>query len=52
MAPLEVGRRALRGVRENDLYIFTHPEFRPVIAARMERALAALDRAAVPVKAP
>jgi len=28
MDPMECGERILRGVRRNDLYIFTHPEFR------------------------
>ena len=51
MDPLEVGRRVLRGVGEDALYIFTHADFKPLIAERMERALAALDRAADPVEA-
>src|SRR5262245_45842470 len=28
MDPIECGERILRGIRRNDLYIFTHPEFR------------------------
>jgi NAD(P)-dependent dehydrogenase (short-subunit alcohol dehydrogenase family) len=28
MDPVEVGRRTLKGIVRNDLYIFTHPEFR------------------------
>ena len=28
MDPVECGERILRGIRRNDLYIFTHPEFR------------------------
>ncbi|MEI9964976.1 MAG: SDR family NAD(P)-dependent oxidoreductase [Caulobacteraceae bacterium] len=30
----EVGRRVLRGIRRNDLFIITHPEFREGIEAR------------------
>jgi hypothetical protein len=45
MDPLEVGRFALRGVRENALYVFTHPEFEPLIAQRFQKVLAALARA-------
>jgi NAD(P)-dependent dehydrogenase (short-subunit alcohol dehydrogenase family) len=28
MDPMEVGEKVLRGVRRNDFYIFTHPEFK------------------------
>ena len=52
MDPIDVGRHALRGVRENALYVFTHPEFKPLIADRFTRVLAALDRGMEPVKAP
>jgi NAD(P)-dependent dehydrogenase (short-subunit alcohol dehydrogenase family) len=52
MDPIEVGRIALRGVRENALYVFTHPEFQPLIADRFAKVLAALERAKEPVKAP
>ena len=45
MDPLDVGRHALRGVRENALFVFTHPEFEPLIAERFQRVLAALSRA-------
>ncbi len=50
MDPIEVGRRALRGVRENALYVFTHPEFQPLIARRFERVMEALERGKKPVK--
>jgi NAD(P)-dependent dehydrogenase (short-subunit alcohol dehydrogenase family) len=49
MQPLEVGRHVLRGVRENALYVFTHPEFQPLIAERFEKVLAALERAKEPL---
>lgn len=38
----EVGEYVLRGVRSNDLYILTHPEIRPVLAARAAALLGAL----------
>jgi NAD(P)-dependent dehydrogenase (short-subunit alcohol dehydrogenase family) len=34
MEPLECGRLVLRGVRRNDLYILTHPEFKPGVELR------------------
>jgi NAD(P)-dependent dehydrogenase (short-subunit alcohol dehydrogenase family) len=48
MDPLEVGRHAVRGIREGALYVFTDSVFKPVIAQRFERVLAALDRAGEP----
>lgn len=38
----EIGEYVLRGVRQNDLYILTHPEIRPVLEARAAALLAAL----------
>lgn len=38
----EVGRRVVRGIRRNDLYILTHPEIRPVLEARAAALLASL----------
>ena len=40
MDPFECGKRMLDGVRANDLYIFTHPEFRAGVAERMQAMLA------------
>jgi NAD(P)-dependent dehydrogenase (short-subunit alcohol dehydrogenase family) len=40
MDPFDCGERVLRGVRANELYIFTHPEFRDGVAERMEAMLA------------
>jgi NAD(P)-dependent dehydrogenase (short-subunit alcohol dehydrogenase family) len=37
----ECGERVLRGIRRNDLYIFTHREFKEGVAERMEAMLAA-----------
>lgn len=48
MDPIDVGRHALRGVRENALYVFTHAEFEPLIADRFTKVLAALARAKEP----
>ena len=45
MDPLEVGRHAVRGIREGALYVFTDTVFKPAIADRFARVLAALDRA-------
>jgi NAD(P)-dependent dehydrogenase (short-subunit alcohol dehydrogenase family) len=42
MDPLEVGRKVLAAIRENRLYIFTHPEFAEEISRRSEALLAAL----------
>jgi NAD(P)-dependent dehydrogenase (short-subunit alcohol dehydrogenase family) len=52
MSPVEVGRRAVRGIREGALYVFTHTDLRPVVAHRFEAVLAAMDRAGEPVAAP
>ena len=35
----EVGQRVLAGLRRNDLFIFTHPEFRNGLAERCEKML-------------
>jgi NAD(P)-dependent dehydrogenase (short-subunit alcohol dehydrogenase family) len=42
MDPLEAGERVLRGIRNNDLYILTHPEFEQGIKDRNEALLASL----------
>jgi len=39
---LEVGRRVLRGIRNNDLYILTTPEFEQEFKARGEAIVASL----------
>jgi NAD(P)-dependent dehydrogenase (short-subunit alcohol dehydrogenase family) len=41
MDPVECGERILEGIRRNDLYIFTHPEFKPGVAEHFETMLAA-----------
>jgi len=57
MDPFEVGRRVLRGILQNDLYILTHPEIEPIVRERFEAILAALpdetpDPARVAAEAP
>jgi NADP-dependent 3-hydroxy acid dehydrogenase YdfG len=41
MDPVECGERILRGIRRNDLYIFTHREFKEGAAEHFEAMLAA-----------
>jgi NAD(P)-dependent dehydrogenase (short-subunit alcohol dehydrogenase family) len=41
-----VGERVVEAIRANELYIVTHPEMKPVVAARFARILRAFDRAA------
>jgi len=40
MDPFECGARMLAGARANELYIFTHPEFRDGVAERFDAILA------------
>jgi NAD(P)-dependent dehydrogenase (short-subunit alcohol dehydrogenase family) len=42
MPPLEAGEKVLRGMRRNDFYIFTHPEFKEELREIFDEALAAL----------
>ncbi|HEY2051313.1 MAG TPA: SDR family NAD(P)-dependent oxidoreductase [Caulobacteraceae bacterium] len=41
-----VGDRVAEAVKANELYVFTHPEFKAAVAARFERILEAFDSAA------
>jgi NAD(P)-dependent dehydrogenase (short-subunit alcohol dehydrogenase family) len=41
-----VAARVVEAVKDGDLYVFTHPEFKTVAAARFESILAAFDKAA------
>ena len=43
MDPLECGRKVLRGVCRNDLYILTHPEFREGFNDRVQAVMHAFD---------
>jgi NAD(P)-dependent dehydrogenase (short-subunit alcohol dehydrogenase family) len=42
MDPLEAGERVLNGVRHNDLFILTHPEFKPGMKERFDAILASV----------
>jgi short-subunit dehydrogenase len=44
MDPLQAGRLLLRGMRNNDLYILTHPEFEREIRDRGEALLSSIPR--------
>src|SRR6516225_9912405 len=46
MDPAEVARRALDAVRDDELYIFTHPETRQALEQRFRAILAAFDKTA------
>ncbi|MGH8264824.1 MAG: SDR family NAD(P)-dependent oxidoreductase [Steroidobacterales bacterium] len=40
MDPMEAGALVLEGIRRNDLYIFTHQEFEPIVRERADAMLA------------
>jgi hypothetical protein len=44
--PQAVGLRVVEGIKDGDLYIFSHPEFKAITAARFDRILAAFDKSA------
>ena len=44
MDPLDVGRRVLEGIKRNDMYILTHPEFSSIVQARCEAILGSMSR--------
>jgi short-subunit dehydrogenase len=48
MDPADVARRVLAAIRNDELYIFTHPEMRSAVEERFQAILAAFDRAAAP----
>ena len=41
-----VGERVVEAIKASELYIFTHPEFKPLIEGRFNTILAAFDKAA------
>jgi NAD(P)-dependent dehydrogenase (short-subunit alcohol dehydrogenase family) len=43
--PSNVAGRVLNAIRNNELYVFTHPERRPEVEARFDAILAALEKA-------
>jgi NAD(P)-dependent dehydrogenase (short-subunit alcohol dehydrogenase family) len=44
--PSEVARQVLTAIREDELYVFTHPEMRDEVEERFAAIIAALDKAA------
>jgi hypothetical protein len=44
MDPLEAGEWVLRGIRNNDLYILSHPEFEQTVRDRCEALLASFPK--------
>jgi len=44
--PAEVAARVLAAIREDELYVFTHPQMRGEIERRFGEILAAMDKAA------
>ncbi|HVV40503.1 MAG TPA: SDR family NAD(P)-dependent oxidoreductase [Nitrobacter sp.] len=44
--PAEVAARVLAAIRNDELYVFTHPAFRSEVETRFSNVLAALDKAA------
>jgi NAD(P)-dependent dehydrogenase (short-subunit alcohol dehydrogenase family) len=46
--PVTVAARVLTAIRENELYIFTHPGMRAKVEARFAAILAAMDRVEAP----
>jgi NAD(P)-dependent dehydrogenase (short-subunit alcohol dehydrogenase family) len=48
MDPLEAGERVLNGVKNNDLFIFTHPEFKPGMKERFDAILASVPPESFP----
>jgi NAD(P)-dependent dehydrogenase (short-subunit alcohol dehydrogenase family) len=45
MDPKEVARRVMIGIRDNDLYVFTHLEMRALLEERIRQMMAAYDKA-------
>ncbi|MBN2041090.1 MAG: SDR family NAD(P)-dependent oxidoreductase [Spirochaetes bacterium] len=50
MDPLEVGEYVLRGIRRNDLFILSHPEFKNAIKSRFEALMRAIPDEPVNIK--
>ncbi len=48
MDPLEAGERVLNGIRNNDLFIFSHPEFRDGMQERFDAFMASVPDEAPP----
>jgi NADP-dependent 3-hydroxy acid dehydrogenase YdfG len=52
MDPLEAGERVLNGVLNNDLFILTHPEFKPGIQERFEAIMVSTPTVETPIPQP
>jgi hypothetical protein len=48
MDPIEAAEYVLAGIRRNDLYIFSHPEFKPMAQERSALLLASFSKKPVP----
>jgi NAD(P)-dependent dehydrogenase (short-subunit alcohol dehydrogenase family) len=48
MDPMEAGRQVLAGIRRNDLYILSHPEFAPVARERFRLMMASFSEKPAP----
>lgn len=48
MDPIEAGRQVLDGIRRNDLYILSHPEFAPAVKQRQQLIMASFSKKPVP----
>lgn len=48
MEPLDAGRQVLEGIRRNDLYILSHPEFAPMVRERADLLMASFSKEPVP----
>ena len=42
--PALVGAQVVDAIRNNELYIFTHPEYKAIVKSRMEQILGAMDK--------
>jgi len=49
MDPLEAGERVLNGVLNNDLFILSHPEFKPGIQERVDAIMASTPTVETPI---
>ena len=50
MDPVEVGRKVLKAIQANELYIFPHPEFKDELAEIFQEALAAVPDEEAPAQ--
>ena len=44
MDPALVGEKVLEAVRNNEFYILTHPDFRPLVEGRMQKIVEGFER--------